>query len=206
MTVADAAGPALDPLEPETRLYRHLHSHPDGLSQREAERRLVEHGPNEIRRRGRPRVWRSIVAQLCGYDLYLGIPPEEKLPVMDLHEILAEKLCGSWLFGHAKHYADIAWIGSLLKRDDLYREPEVRADITELLEMKLETNQRLISAKRVNALTSDLRRQRLEDPDSQVDPKRSWDTISYLGTQQFKPEALQLAVTKVIVPILCDES
>ena len=64
MRVADAVRPAPDPLEPERRLYRHLGSHPDGLSQREAERRLVEHGPNEIRRRGGPRVWRSVVAQL----------------------------------------------------------------------------------------------------------------------------------------------
>ena len=64
MSVTDAIRPAPDPLEPEERLYRHLRSHPHGLSQREAERRLVEHGPNEIRRRGRPRVWHSVVAQL----------------------------------------------------------------------------------------------------------------------------------------------
>ena len=41
-----------DPREPVNRLLRDLRSRPDGLSTREAQRRLVAHGPNELRRRG----------------------------------------------------------------------------------------------------------------------------------------------------------
>ena len=43
---------ARDPREPANRLLRDLRSRPDGLSARKAERRLVAHGPNELRRRG----------------------------------------------------------------------------------------------------------------------------------------------------------
>jgi calcium-translocating P-type ATPase len=44
------AGPAADPLEPLTRLFRDLRSSPEGLSSREAARRLQTAGPNELRR------------------------------------------------------------------------------------------------------------------------------------------------------------
>jgi magnesium-transporting ATPase (P-type) len=41
-----------DPLEPTNRLLRDLRSRPEGLSSREAARRLAVHGPNRLRRRG----------------------------------------------------------------------------------------------------------------------------------------------------------
>ncbi|MGZ8694158.1 MAG: HAD-IC family P-type ATPase, partial [Gaiellaceae bacterium] len=53
-----------DPLEPEERLFDDLRSRADGLSEREAERRLLQYGPNEITRRGRPLIWREVVLQL----------------------------------------------------------------------------------------------------------------------------------------------
>jgi calcium-translocating P-type ATPase len=59
-----SAGAAPDPLEPEERLFRDLRSRPAGLAEREAERRLAQHGPNEIVRRGRRRWWRDVAAQL----------------------------------------------------------------------------------------------------------------------------------------------
>ncbi len=53
-----------DPLEPEDRLFADLRSRPDGLAGREVERRLTQHGRNEITRRGRRRWWREVVLQL----------------------------------------------------------------------------------------------------------------------------------------------
>jgi len=52
-----------DPREPVTRLLRDLRSRPEGLSGREAERRLVAHGPNELRRRGGRRWPRQLAKQ-----------------------------------------------------------------------------------------------------------------------------------------------
>ena len=42
---------ALDPEERLDLLLGHLGTHREGLSEREAARRLEQHGPNEIRRR-----------------------------------------------------------------------------------------------------------------------------------------------------------
>jgi calcium-translocating P-type ATPase len=53
-----------DPLEPEERLFRDLHSRPEGLSGREVERRLIHYGTNEIVRRGGSPWWREVVTQL----------------------------------------------------------------------------------------------------------------------------------------------
>jgi calcium-translocating P-type ATPase len=61
----DAAnGARASPLQPERRLFADLQSSPQGLSEREAGRRLVRYGPNEIARRGRSRWWRDVAAQL----------------------------------------------------------------------------------------------------------------------------------------------
>jgi calcium-translocating P-type ATPase len=56
-------GTASDPREPLGRLQRDLRAAPEGLSTREAARRLVGYGPNELRRRG-GRTWpRALAAQ-----------------------------------------------------------------------------------------------------------------------------------------------
>jgi calcium-translocating P-type ATPase len=56
--------PDVDPREPVTRLLRDLGARPDGLSQREAARRLAQVGPNELPRRG-GRSWpRALLRQL----------------------------------------------------------------------------------------------------------------------------------------------
>jgi calcium-translocating P-type ATPase len=52
-----------DPREPISRLLRDLRSRPEGLSSREAERELVAHGPNELRRRGGRRWPRQLARQ-----------------------------------------------------------------------------------------------------------------------------------------------
>ena len=40
-----------DPREPTDRLFRDLRTSPDGLTDREAQRRLEAYGPNELTRR-----------------------------------------------------------------------------------------------------------------------------------------------------------
>jgi calcium-translocating P-type ATPase len=54
---------ALDPEEAADRLLRDLRSSPDGLSTREAQRRLLQHGPNTLRRRHRRRWPGELVRQ-----------------------------------------------------------------------------------------------------------------------------------------------
>jgi hypothetical protein len=52
-----------DPTEAAERLLRDLRTHPDGLSSREAERRLCQFGLNELTRRGRRRWPRELARQ-----------------------------------------------------------------------------------------------------------------------------------------------
>ncbi|GAA1987448.1 cation-transporting P-type ATPase [Catenulispora subtropica] len=54
---------AADPREPLNDLFRDLDSRPDGLSEREAARRLVVHGPNTLVRHGGPRWPRELARQ-----------------------------------------------------------------------------------------------------------------------------------------------
>ncbi|MEU3645264.1 cation-transporting P-type ATPase [Lentzea sp. NPDC034063] len=53
MATTTATEPDSDPREPLERLFRDLRTRPTGLSGREAARRLVAHGPNELTRRKR---------------------------------------------------------------------------------------------------------------------------------------------------------
>jgi calcium-translocating P-type ATPase len=55
---ADAPNAAPDAREPSALLLRHLHASPRGLSSREAARRLIAYGPNELEQRGGSR-WPS---------------------------------------------------------------------------------------------------------------------------------------------------
>src|SRR3954447_26970527 len=62
--VIDQLGaPTPDPLEADPRLLADLHATPNGLSTREAARRLQAYGPNEIVRRGGARWPRELLAQ-----------------------------------------------------------------------------------------------------------------------------------------------
>ncbi|MFJ3099369.1 cation-translocating P-type ATPase [Streptomyces hydrogenans] len=54
-----------DPSEPLPRLRRELDTGPDGLSAREAARRLAVHGPNEVRRKASAPFWREVATQLA---------------------------------------------------------------------------------------------------------------------------------------------
>ncbi|MFI5911872.1 cation-translocating P-type ATPase [Dactylosporangium sp. NPDC051541] len=65
MTIATSAAPAAqDPREPVDLLMRDLRCGAGGLPAREAARRLLVYGPNELARRGGRRWWRELVRQL----------------------------------------------------------------------------------------------------------------------------------------------
>lgn len=135
-----------------------------------------------------------------GYP-FIEVPTGTQIPVMNIYEILAEKLVSWWLFGHAKHYADIAFIGRLLKPKDVYKSPEAKAEAAELVEKKLEVN-REQHEKRVQALTPTVRRERLEQPENHINPKNNWDKVSYLGAQQLLLAQAHAAAVEFIVPLL----
>ncbi|MEU6934113.1 HAD-IC family P-type ATPase [Streptomyces sp. NPDC046374] len=63
-TASSTEAPPFDPSEPLPRLRRELATGPDGLSAREAARRLAVHGPNEVRRRARSSFVRELVGQV----------------------------------------------------------------------------------------------------------------------------------------------
>ena len=65
-----ASAVPLDPEEAADRLLRDLRSGPDGLSTREAERRLLQYGPNSLRRRGKRR-WPAELARQFTHPLAL---------------------------------------------------------------------------------------------------------------------------------------
>ena len=60
--------PELDPREPLARLLRDLGARTSGLSPREAERRLIQVGPNELPRRG-GRTWPRALARQFTHPL-----------------------------------------------------------------------------------------------------------------------------------------
>ena len=61
---ADLPVDGFDPEEDLARLFRDLRAHPEGLSGRDAARRLVSTGRNELVRSPGPPWWRLLVAQL----------------------------------------------------------------------------------------------------------------------------------------------
>jgi calcium-translocating P-type ATPase len=103
LTLADsqsgAAQPGPDaalqanPLAPERELFRDLRSGPGGLSVREAERRLVGYGANEIVRRGRRRWWREVALQLT-HPLALLLWAAAGLAWLAGTPVLAGAICG----------------------------------------------------------------------------------------------------------------
>jgi calcium-translocating P-type ATPase len=72
----DPAGPSsstpppADPVEPLALLFQHLRSSPEGLSEREGERRLLAYGPNELAGRG-GRQWPSELLRQVTHPLAL---------------------------------------------------------------------------------------------------------------------------------------
>lgn len=66
----DASAVTLDPEEAADRLLRDLRSAPEGLSTREAARRLLQYGPNTLRRQSKRR-WPGELARQFTHPLAL---------------------------------------------------------------------------------------------------------------------------------------
>jgi hypothetical protein len=131
---------------------------------------------------------------------------ELEVPIMNPEEILAEKIVAWWLFGHAKHYNDIAFLGLLLAATQQHHDPVVRRRVRSVIEKKLEVNTKLSDQRRrrVQALNPAERRRRLTDPDAHVDPQRGFDTLSYLLGARPSITNTTTSVSRYIVPLLFD--
>jgi calcium-translocating P-type ATPase len=79
--------------EPLRHLYRDLRTSPRGLSNREAARRLVAYGPNELRRRGK-RTWPKELAQQLTHPLALLLWAAAALALLADTAMLAAAIVG----------------------------------------------------------------------------------------------------------------
>ncbi len=90
---ATAVARNMDPSERVDRLLRDLRTGPDGLSAREAARRLVAHGPNELSRRGGVRWPRELLRQFV-HPLALLLWSAAALAVVAGTSVLAAAIVG----------------------------------------------------------------------------------------------------------------
>jgi hypothetical protein len=131
---------------------------------------------------------------------------EVEVPIMAPDEILAEKIVAWWLFGHAKHYNDIAFLAGRKATDPARpdKDSAARLHLRNLVERKLAVN-RKISAKLaalVDALDQTERRRRLAAPDAHVAPSRSFNSLSYLHDTPPTLETLKRFVTVSLMAML----
>lgn len=159
-----------------------------------------------VSRRGleRPAVWTELVT---GYPFSLWASEAKvEVPIMARNEILAEKVAAWWIFGPAKHYADIAYLGGLLLKSGLPDDSDTRADVRELVEIKVERN-RDVSAthrERIAGLDEEVRRDRLLNPERYVDSARLFQQLSFVGARPPSLAAMKRLVEHSIFPLLFD--
>lgn len=130
-----------------------------------------------------------------------------EVPIMHPDEILAEKTVAWWLFGHAKHYNDIAFLAYRLHRDGRSDEnPETRERIKRIVQRKLDGNRKVSERlqKLVDQLTPERQHELLVDPRTHLDPKHTFKTLSYLTGSPPAPEKLAQLVRAYLAPILFD--
>jgi hypothetical protein len=129
------------------------------------------------------------------------------VPIMHPDEILAEKVVAWWLFGHAKHYNDIAFLAGLLVaegRRDI--DPKLRARVRKFIKKKLQVNWKISDqlARRVDALDEPERRRRLEQPDDHVESKHDFNTLSYLHEKPPSRASVNSLVQRILIPVIFD--
>ena len=93
-TSAEPLAPPVDPRESRDVLLRDLHSSAQGLSQREAERRLLQYGRNELVRRGSRR-WPRELARQFPHPLALLLAVAALLAVAGGIAVLAAAIVAS---------------------------------------------------------------------------------------------------------------
>lgn len=154
----------------------------------------------------RPAQWLRL---RTGYPFPLWKPERNyRVPVMATNELLAEKLAAWWIFSPAKHYADIAFLGAFLYKAQAIQNAATKADVRELVEIKLEAN-KAVSRRhrdRVEALTPEERRDRLLNPAQHVDAGHDFGQLAFFGARPQNAETMREAVARWIVPLLFDEA
>jgi hypothetical protein len=150
----------------------------------------------------RPAIWRPLNHR---YPFAL-LAEDIEVPIMDPDEILAEKTVAWWLYGHAKHYNDIAFLAARLRIEGRDRDADTRRLIHRLIDKKLDVN-RTVSKEldlRVASLDSVARRRRLEQPDDHVDPKHNFNTLSYLQDAPPPRADVDRFIQRILLPVLFD--
>lgn len=153
----------------------------------------------------RPALWRALNHR---YPFPL-LAQDVEVPIMDPDEILAEKIVAWWLFGHAKHYNDIAFLAARMVRDGRRdNDPNVKKLVSDLIEIKLQRNREIgaTQAGRVDALSTPERHRRLAQPADHVNPgeQKGFNSLAYLhGTRPDRAEVDRL-VQRVLLPLLFD--
>lgn len=152
-----------------------------------------------------PELWRPLNHR---YPFPL-LAEDLEVPIMDPDEIMAEKIVAWWLFGHAKHYNDIAFLaGRMVQEGRRDREPEVKTMVTGLIEKKLTRNRDVSAnlASRVDALSASERRRRLEQPEDHVDPdqRKGFNSLAYLHGSRPDRTDVDRLVQRVVLPLLFD--
>lgn len=131
------------------------------------------------------------------------------VPIMDPDEIMAEKIVAWWLFGHAKHYNDIAFLAGRMVHDGRRdRTPAVKSLVNGLIEKKLRRNREVSPnlASRVDALSASERRRRFEAPEDHVDPdgRKGFNSLAYLHGSRPDRADVDRLVQRVVLPLLFD--
>lgn len=130
-----------------------------------------------------------------------------RLPVMARNELLAEKIVAWWMFAPAKHYADAAYLGALIHREGLVDDRRTRTEIRTLVEKKLAVNESVSQdhKRRVEALTPEVRRDRLVDPERYLSPTHAFDKLAFFDRTPPSAENMKKGIRRWIVPLLFDD-
>lgn len=117
------------------------------------------------------------------------------------NEILAEKMCSWWIFGNAKHYNDIAFLGARLSDLGEIGSAETREEVFGIVERKLAVNRRTsaVIRERVDALNAAARASALRNPAKHVDSKHDFKDLDYLTPEVPTIEQLKKTVRTTIL-------
>jgi hypothetical protein len=153
----------------------------------------------------RPALWRALNHR---YPFPL-LAQDIEVPIMDPDEILAEKIVAWWLFGHAKHYNDIAFLAARMVSDGRRdRDQTVKKLVSDLIEIKLQRNREIgaTQAGRVDALSTPERHRRLAQPADHVNPgdQKGFNSLAYLHGTRPDPAEVDRLVQRVLLPLLFD--
>jgi hypothetical protein len=121
---------------------------------------------------------------------------------MDPDEILAEKTVAWWLYGHAKHYNDIAFLAARLRIEGRDRDADTRPSHPPPDRQEARRQPHRQQGARPSCRVA--RRRRLETPDDHVDPKHNFNTLSYLQDAPPPRADVDRFIQRILLPVLFD--